>query len=184
MAQVNKEIGERIRGIRELSDLSVAALAKRVHTTPEQLTLYESGETDIPVSILHDISTELSIGMTELLTGETAKLSTYSVVRADRGIGVDRREAYNYKALAYHFAGRQMDPYLITIEPKPEGTPVSLNVHGGQEFHYCLEGSFLLQIDKHEIVINPGDAVYFNSQSPHGMRALNNKCAKELVIII
>ncbi len=138
MAQVNREIGERIRGIRELSELTVEALAKKVHATPEQLALYEAGETDIPVSILHDISNELNISMTELLTGETAKLSTYSVVRADRGVGVDRREAYDYKALAYQFAGRQMDPYLITIEPKPEGTPISLNVHGGQEFHYCL----------------------------------------------
>ncbi len=184
MAQVNREIGERIKGIRELNDLSVEALAKRVHATPERLSQYEAGETDIPVSILHDISNELNIGMTELLTGEAAKLSTYSVVLADRGVGVDRREAYYYKALAYQFAGRKMDPYLITIEPKPEGTPISLNVHGGQEFHYCIEGSFMMQIDKHEIKINAGDAVYFNSQSPHGMRALNGKPAKELVIII
>lgn len=184
MSEVNREIGERIKGIRELSDLSVAELAGKVNTTPELLSRYESGAVDIPVSILHDISNELDIGMTELLTGESAKLSVYSVVRKDRGVGVDRRAAYDYKALAYNFANRKMDPFLITIEPKPDGEPFSLNVHGGHEFHYCLEGSFKIKIDKHEIIIGEGDSIYFDSTYPHGMKALNGLPARELVIII
>ncbi|MDR1664126.1 MAG: XRE family transcriptional regulator [Clostridiales bacterium] len=184
MSAVNQEIGARIKGIRELSDLSISELAKKVNTTAEKLSAYESGETDIPVSILHDISTELNIGMTELLTGEEAKLSTFSVVRRDKGVGVDRRVAYDYKALAYNFSQRKMDPYLITIEPKPDDAPFSLNTHGGQEFHYCLEGSFGIQIEKHEIIIEAGDAIYFNSACPHGMKALNGKPARELVIIV
>jgi transcriptional regulator with XRE-family HTH domain len=184
MSTVNREIGERMRGIRELSELSAAELAQKINTTPERLAAYERGEADIPVSILHDISAELHISMTELLTGDTAKLSTYSVVRKDTGVGVERRSAYDYKALAYTFSQRKMDPFLITIEPKPDNEPLSTNTHGGQEFHYCLEGSFMLRIDNHELVINEGDAVYFDSKYPHGMRALDGKCAKELVIII
>ena len=184
MSAVNTEIGERIRGIRELNELSLSALAERVKTTPEKLARYESGEADIPVSILHDISNELDIGMTELLTGESAKLSVYSIVRRDKGAGVDRREAYDYKALAYNFSHRKMDPFLITIEPKPENEPISLNTHGGQEFHYCLEGSFMIRIGRHELVLEEGDVIYFDSQYPHGMKALNGKPAKELVIII
>lgn len=184
MSDVNREIGERIKGIRELCDLSITELAGKVKTTPELLAQYESGAVDIPVSILHDISTELNIGMTELLTGENAKLSVYSVVRKDKGVGVDRRAAYDYKALAYNFANRKIEPFLITIEPKPDDEPFSLNLHGGHEFHYCLEGSFKIKIDKHEIIINEGDAIYFDSTYPHGMKSLDGKPAKELVIII
>lgn len=184
MSNVNHEIGERIKGIRELSDLSIAQLAERVRTTPELLSQYESGMIDIPVSILHDISTELNIDMTELLTGESAKLSVYSVVRKNKGVGVDRRAAYDYKALAYNFANRKIEPFLITIEPKSDDEPFSLNLHGGHEFHYCLEGSFKIKIDKHEIIINEGDAIYFDSTCPHGMKALDGKIARELVIII
>ena len=181
--EINRDIGARIRGIRELNDLTVEELAGRLGAAPEQLARYEAGGTDIPVSILHDISTELRIGMTELLTGDSAKLSVYSLVRRGKGVGVDRRKAYDYQALAYHFAERKMDPFLITIAPKPDGEPISLNTHGGQEFHYCLEGSFLLKIGRHETIVREGDAVYFDSRHPHGMKALEGRPAKELVII-
>lgn len=184
MSEVNREIGDRIKGIRELCDLNVDELAEKIGTKPELLSQYEAGAIDIPVSILHDISTELNIGMTELLTGESAKLSVYSVVRSGRGVGIDRRAAYDYKSLAYNFANRKIDPFLITIPPKSDDEPFSLNIHGGHEFHYCLEGSFKLKIDKHEIIINEGDAVYFDSKYPHGMKALDGKPARELVIII
>jgi mannose-6-phosphate isomerase-like protein (cupin superfamily) len=99
------------------------------------------------------------------------------------GLVVDRRKAYDYKALASNFANRKIDPFLITIEPKPEDQPISLNSHGGQEFHYCIEGDFVIQIDKHIIEIHEGDSIYFDSACPHGMRALNGKPARELVII-
>ena len=183
MTEVNIEIGKRISDIRQLSELSLSTLAAKINTTAEQLELYESGNVDIPVSILHDISAELGIGMTELLTGEVAKLSTYSVVRKNKGVGVQRRGAYDYQALAYNFAWRKMEPLLITIPPKADDTEIALNVHEGQEFHYCLEGAFTIKIGKYEITIEEGDAIYFNSQYAHGMKALNGQNAKSLVVI-
>lgn len=184
MADINREIAERLRGIRELSDYSVEELARALSVTPEQLSAYESGNEDIPVSILHTVSEHLKISITELLTGEEARLSVYSVVRGGGGVGIDRRAAYEYKALAYNFANRKLDPYLITIPLKPEDEPLSLNAHSGQEFHYCIEGSFLLQIDKYQITVNAGDAITFDSTYPHGMRALGGQCARELVVIL
>ncbi len=183
MSDVNKDIGARIKGIRELSDYTIEQLAEAINISAEKLLSFEKGESEIPVSIIHNISVELKISMTELLTGEEAKLSVYSVVRKDKGIGVDRRAAYDYKALAYNFANRKLDPYMITIPVKPENEPFSLNSHEGHEFHFCMEGSFEIHIDKHVITINEGDAIYFNSAYEHGMKALNGKPAKELVII-
>jgi len=184
MNDVNAEIGARIRGIRELNELSVGELALRINCGAEVLSGYESGERDIPVSILHHVSSELGVSMTSLLTGEEAKLSVYSVVRKDRGADVSRRADYNYKALASNFAGRALDPYLITIPARSPDEEISLNSHGGQEFHYCLEGSFMLKIDRHTVTVDEGDCVYFDSQYPHGMRACGNAPAKELVIIL
>jgi quercetin dioxygenase-like cupin family protein len=77
-----------------------------------------------------------------------------------------------------------MEPFLITIDPKPDDEPIYTTAHNGQEFHYCLEGSFVIRIDKHELIIEEGDSVYFDSAYQHGMKALNGKPAKELVIIL
>jgi transcriptional regulator with XRE-family HTH domain len=184
MSSINYEIGERIRGIRELSDFTVEELAQRVNTAPEQLAQYEKGEADIPLSILHDLSTVLNITMTELITGEGAKNSIYSVTRKNKGKNIETKKSYEYKSLAYSFSQRKMEPFIITIEAKPDDAPFSLNTHGGQEFHFCLEGSFVIMIGKHVITINEGDSIYFDPKYPHGMKALNDKDAKDLVVLI
>jgi len=183
MSEINREIGERIKGIRTLNKLSLDEFAKQIATTPEQLARYEDGSIEIPVSFLHDISHHCDISMTELLSGESAKLSVYSVVRKGKGVGVDRRHEYDYQSLAYNFAGRTIDPFYITIEPKPEGSPISMVWHAGQEFHYVLDGTVRVKIDKHETILHEGDSVYFDSTHPHSIEALDGKTAHLIITI-
>ena len=54
----------------------------------------------------------------------------------------------------------------------------------GQEFNYILEGSLKVVIDKHELILEEGDSLYFDSGQNHAMKALNGKPAKFLAIII
>ena len=183
MSDLNREIGVRIRGVRELSELAPEAFAARVGIAPALLVQYETGEIDIPVSILHDISAAFDISMTELLTGESAKLSVYSVVRSGRGVGIDRRKAYDYQSLAYNFAGRKIDPYLITIAPKPDDEPLHMSAHSGHEFHYVLSGNVRIVIGKHEVNLGEGDSLYFDSTYPHGLKALGGRPATLLITI-
>lgn len=183
MSELNREIASRIRGVRELSDLDTMAFAELVHIDPALLARYESGEADIPVSALHAVAEACDISMTELLTGEKAKLSVYSVVRKGRGVGVERRKAYDYKSLAYNFSGRKIDPYLITVQPKPEDDPVHMTAHSGHEFHYCLSGTVRLVIAKYDVLLQEGDSVYFDSTYPHGVQAVGGVPAQMLVVI-
>lgn len=183
MSELNREIGSRIRGIRELSGWDAKTFAERARIDPTLLSQYERGETDIPVSALHAVAGACDISMTELLTGEKAKLSVYSVVRKGRGVGVERRKAYDYKSLAYNFSGRKMDPFLIAVEPKPEEEPVHMTAHSGHEFHYCLSGTVRLVIAKYEVLLREGDSVYFDSTYPHGVQAMGGAPAQMLVVI-
>ena len=77
--------------------------------------------------------------------------------------------------------GLDFVPVTVEYNESPE---IHLNTHQGQEFHYCLECIFQLQIGDHIVTVEPGDSAYFDSRQPHGMRALNGKCAKILVITI
>ena len=180
----NKEIAERMRAIRELSDMEPEELANAMGIPVDEYVSYESGEVDIPISALYDMSNTLNVSITELLTGDIAKLHVYSIVRKGKGVYVDRGSAYRYEDLAANFADRKVSPFLVTIAPSGEEEPYHLNVHNGHEYHYCLSGSFKIMIGDYETTINEGDSLYFDSGNPHGMKANGGEPAEVLVVVI
>ena len=56
--------------------------------------------------------------------------------------------------------------------------------HAGQEFNMVLAGRMLLDINGKEIVLNPGDSLYFDSSLPHGMKALDGNNVRFLAIVM
>ena len=97
---------------------------------------------------------------------------------------MERRKEYKYQNLAYNFINKKAEPFLVTVEPEPEGTSVHLNNHPGQEFDYLLEGTLKIVLGDKEIILNEGDSLYYDSNINHGMQALNGKSAKFLAIIL
>jgi quercetin dioxygenase-like cupin family protein len=106
------------------------------------------------------------------------------LTRKDKGASVERQKAYKYQSLAQHFIHKKAEPFLVTVEPGMEEAPVHLNSHPGQEFNYILEGTLLISIEGRELVLNEGDSLFFDSNAPHGMKALNGQVAKFLAIIL
>ena len=111
-------------------------------------------------------------------------MNSYFVTRLGKGVSVERTKAYKDQSLAAGFSGRKADPFLVTIHPKPDEEPVFLNTHAGEEFTFVLSGRMLLRINGKDLILNEGDSVYFNAHLPHGMKALDNKKASFLAIIM
>lgn len=182
MSEQIKQIAQRIRELREISNFSVEELAKEFHITAEQYEQYESGNVDIPVSFLYAVANKFNVELTAILTGEDPKLHIYSLVRKGKGLKVERRKDYDYQNLAYNFVNKKAEPFLVTVQP--ENKKINFNTHVGQEFNYVIEGTLKIVIDKHEFILNEGDSLYFDSSYPHGMQALDGKPAKFLAVII
>ena len=144
----------------------------------------ESGEKDISVSALQKIARKYGIALDVLMFGEEPKMSAYFLTRCGTGVSVERTKAYKYESLASGFRGRKVDPFIVTVEPKPEDTPIYFNSHEGQEFNLVIEGRMLLNINGKELILNPGDSLYFDSAQPHGMMALDGKTVKFLAVIM
>jgi len=179
-----KQIADRIKDLREIAGISEATIAKNTGISVKQYLEYESGKVDIPISILFKIAHLLKVDLSALLSGEDPKLHVYCVVRKGKGLSVERRKQYNYENLAFNFINKKVEPFMVTVDPEPENTPLLFNSHPGQEFNYVTEGSMKVIIDTHEIILNEGDSLYFDSGHKHAMKALNNKPAKFLAIVI
>jgi Uncharacterized conserved protein, contains double-stranded beta-helix domain len=176
------EIANRIKELREVSDVTPEEISARLDISVETYLNYESASADIPASMLLEIANYYKVDLSLLLTGESPRMNVFTVTRDGKGVSVERRSQYKYQALAEKFIGKKIEPFIVTAEPKEE-TP-TLHSHPGQEFNYILEGSMILYIHNNEVVLNEGDSIYFDSNYPHAMRALNNKPAKFLAIIL
>ncbi len=175
-------IGRRVAELREIAGISPGSVARELGVPAELYLRYERGEEDIPVGVLMQIADEFGVELTALLTGEEPRLHEFSVTRRGRGVRVDRRADYDYEAIAFNFANKKCEPFLVTV---PCGAPEpSRNTHPGQEFDYLLDGRLRVLIGEHEVVLEEGDCVYFDASRPHAMQALGDRPARFLAIIV
>lgn len=183
MSDQVKQIATRIQDLREISDYSVEGMAKVLGVTPDEYRRYESGEIDIPISFIVKVGEVFRVDMTELLTGEAPRLNVLSVTRAGKGQAISRRDHYKYKNLAYNFVHRKIEPLDVIVPPNtnPDLTP---NTHDGQEFDYILSGVMRIVIGKNELILHPGDSVYYDSNAPHAMQAVGDEPVHFLAIVI
>jgi len=176
-----RDVAARIKGLRLLAGLTPQEVARVVNISPEAYERYENGEDGIPVSLLHEISEFYKVDMTEILTGISPKLKDVCLVRKGEGLRVERYDQYEFESLAYKYAGRKIEPLLVTLRPDQNPELVS---HKGQEFNYCLEGRMKVIIGNDEYILEPGDALYFNPIKPHKMVSLDGKEARYLTVIL
>jgi len=174
------QIPGRIKELREILEISAIDIAKETAIPLETYLKYESGELDIPISVLYKIAARFNVDATVLLTGEDPRMDTSSVCRKGKGIRIERYPGYEFSSLAYNFKDRTIEPLLVYLDPaKAAAAPVT---HSGQEFNYVIEGKVKITINQREYVLETGDSIYFDARLPHGQAAVDGP-AQFLTII-
>ena len=179
-----KQIGDRLKGLRDVLDIPAEEIAQLCNISIEEYLKMENGDGDISISKLQTISKRYGIALDVLMFGEEPRMSSYFLTRKDQGMSVERRQAYKYQSLASGFRGRNADPFMVLVEPKPEGSVIEQNSHEGQEFDFVTEGRLELTIKNKTLILNQGDSIYFDSSLPHCMRALDDKAVRFLAVIL
>ena len=84
-----KSIANRLRGLREVLELSAQEVAESCHLRVEEYMALESGESDISVNVLQTIARRYGISLDVLMFGEEPKMNAYFITRAGAaGAGV------------------------------------------------------------------------------------------------
>jgi mannose-6-phosphate isomerase-like protein (cupin superfamily) len=179
-----KEITARVRVLREIEEVSAGDLARQLGFDPAEYNAWEAGEKDFPVGALVEIAARFGVDLAEIVSGSASKLKTFCVTRAGSAPEVSRRPMYGYWNLAYNFHRKKAEPFLVEANPETENKPISLNTHPGQEFNYVLEGRLLISVGGRETELGPGDCIYYDSNEPHGMKALGGRPARFLAMVL
>ncbi len=179
-----KQIGERLRGLREVLDIPLVQMAEVCETSVDHYVKIENGECDPSVYRLNKISKRYGIALDVLLFGSEPRMQSYYVTRNGQAQKMETDGNYTYYSLASGFKNRVMDPFVTTIDPLPEGERYRKNSKEGQEMIIVFEGRLELDIDNKTIVLGPLDTIYFDASHPHCMHAMDGKPVKFLCVIV
>jgi len=180
------DIAFRIREMRDICGFSVEEMAAKTDTTTAEYQAYEAGQTDLPFTFIHKCSLAFGIGITDLLEGHSAKLTSYTVTRKGQGQQTAKEPGIEIANLAPFFRNKLAEPYYVTYDydPAQQNMPIHLVTHSGQEFDIVLSGQLKVQVGNRIEVLNEGDSILYNSSTPHGMIAVGGeKCVFCAVVI-
>ena len=171
------EVASRIKELRDIMGWTVAEMAEKTDVSEEKYAAYESGNKDIPFTFIHKCALAFDVELTELLEGNTAKLSSYTVTRKGQGQGTAKEDGIDIANLAPKFKDKLAEPYWVKYEysASQQNKPIQLTTHSGQEFDLVLSGTLKVQIGNHTEILGEGDSIYYNSSTPHGMIAVDGK---------
>ena len=171
------EVAMRIREMREIAGLTVEQMAEKTDVTLDVYLDYEAGKCDLPFTFIHKCSLVFGIGITDILEGQSARLSSYTVTRRGEGQATAKEDGIEIKNLAPMFRQKLAEPYWVTYEysDAQQNRPIHLTTHSGQEFDLVMKGSLKVQVGENVEVLHEGDSIFYNSSTPHGMIAVGGE---------
>lgn len=179
------QIAERIKGLRQSMEFTPEEMAAACGVTAAEYTEAENGGSDFSFTFLYKCANKFGIDIAELISGETPKLSHYTVVRNNKGLPIERRKGFVYQHLGYLFKNRKAEPFKVYAKysEKEQVMPVKLSTHEGQELDYVLKGKMKFCFEDHTEILGEGDTVYYDSSYGHGMVATGGADCEFLAVV-
>ncbi|MBQ1317071.1 MAG: AMP-binding protein [Lachnospiraceae bacterium] len=180
------EVAQRIREMREITGFTVDEMAAKTEISPAQYRAYESGGVDLPFTFIHKCALTFGVGMSDLLEGQSARLSSYTVSRKGHLNDLITEDGIEIMNLAPMFRKKIAEPYWVryAYDEALQSQPIHTTRHSGQEFDYVVEGRLKVRIGDNVEYLSEGDSIFYNSSAPHGMIAVDGRDCTFLAIIM
>lgn len=158
-------LGSRLRSARQANGYSVRRLAREAHVSASLISEAERGLTEPSVGVLKRLASALDVTMPYFFT--RPGMYGESVVRAEH-----RRKLPALKGVTYDLLGPDgaelMEPIFARLEPGAGRHESTMMTHGnGEEWGMVVSGRLKVWVGSEVYVLEPGDAVYFSSSTPH-----------------
>lgn len=186
MEKTIKEIADRIRGLRELMEITPEEMAEITDVKIEEYLKLENGELDFSFTFIYKCAERFGIDMIDILKGTSPKLSSYSIIRKNDGLPISRREGFTYLHKAPFFKNKAAEPFYVRAPYSKEAEigEIHLNSHEGQEIDIVLKGSLKIRVADNVEMLYEGDIIYYDSGQGHGMVATGGEDCEFLAIVL
>lgn len=180
------EVAQRISELRNIYGYTDEEMAKKTEVSLDEYRAYLEGKDDMPFTFVHKCALAFGVEITDLLEGQSAKLSTYNVTRRGEGTTTANEEGILIQNLAPNFKKKLANPYWVKYEYSSElqSKPIEVTTHSGQEFDLVIKGALKVQIGDRVEVLHEGDSIYYKSSTPHGMIAVDGEDCLFLAMVM
>ncbi len=151
-------MSERLRTLRTERGLTLADVAGAAGMDPSTLSRLESGARRLTLDHLPVLARALRVGVDDLLG--TPPVEDPRVRSAPR-----TRDGMTFWELNRHPEAGRQHAFKIRL-PADRREPI-LRSHEGRDWLFVLAGRVRLVLGQHEYVLAPGDAVDFDTRTPH-----------------
>ena len=154
---MTREVGARIRALREARGLSLSALAAAAGIGKGSLSELETGRRNPTLDTLYAVSAPLGVPLSALLDDHDG------AAIGDGGLVATRVRVLREE-------GRTTEVYLLRLAPGAVRTSPA-HAPGVEEQLIVLAGTGVVRHDDGEVAVGPGDHVRFAADRPHSYAA-------------
>ena len=194
---LDETVGRRLRAHRELRELSLRELARRLGISPSAISQIETGKSRPSVSTLYAIVSELGMSLDELFTGagqrprpvgpsarviqpararaRTSGRESHNVERVGQRNAIELETGVRWERLTRH-ADPDADFLYVVYDVGGSSCQSDRFIrHAGREYGLVLSGTLEVIVGYDSYVIGPGDSICFDSTVPHCLRNIGDE---------
>jgi transcriptional regulator with XRE-family HTH domain len=192
-------LGGRLRERRSERGLSLRELARRLDVSPSLVSQIETGKIQPSVRTLYAMASELGASLDDIFAGAAGGLpgdggritrrtgrtaGTALVQRGDERSVIDLQSGVRWERLTTH-SEREVE-FLYTVYPPggESGPADELVRHSGREFGFVLSGRLGVTVGFEDVVLAPGDSIFFDSTTPHRLHNDGDEVAQAIWVVL
>jgi len=169
------KIGERIKNLRQMSNLTQEELAARANLTKGFISQVERDLTSISLDSLVQILEALDENISDFFRETSQEKMVY---REKDRVPIEKERIQRFELLVPGATNRRLEPVLLTLKQE-QATPKE-KPHEGEEFGFVLQGRVSLRFGKEITKLKKGECFYFWAEKEHW---LENTSSRNAVIL-
>jgi len=181
------EVGQKIKSLRKVKKMTAKKLANEAGISVGMLSLLENGSTSGSVETLRKIAKVLNTTLAHIFTDDEVHTvdnsinneSTYVVRKNARKKISFPDPLYKCELLTPNLQGA-LEFILVELEAGRITDEILPHTRGGEECDYVLEGTIEVLLGEKQFILNKGDSIRFNPETPH---KIENKSSQKAVYI-
>jgi transcriptional regulator with XRE-family HTH domain len=171
------KIGERLRNLRQSSNLTQEELAERAGLTKGFISQIERDLTSISLDSLIQILEALDENISDFFREASAEKIVY---REEDRVPIEKERIEKFELLIPGSTNRRLEPVLLTLK-QGQATPKE-RPHEGEEFGYVLRGKVDLRFGMEVLKLKKGECFYFSAEKEHWLQNTGSQSAVVLWI--